>query len=139
MKIAASALDETHAHAAEGYPYEICGMLVARRGTRVVTGIKRATNANTERPRDTYQIAPREHIRIERECDAEGLDIVGYYHSHPDHASYASIRDRESAWPGYYYLIVSVMNGTPGEGKAFSRSSWDTTEMLEEPVEVVPR
>lgn len=139
MKIAASALDEAHAHAAEGYPNEICGMLVAKRGTRLVTGIKRATNANIERPRDTYQIAPREHIRIERECDAEDLDIVGYYHSHPDHASYASIRDRESAWPGYYYLIVSVMNGKPGESKVFTRAGWDTNEMPAEPVEVLPR
>lgn len=139
MKIDASALAEAHAHATEGYPYEICGMLVAQRGTRIVTGTKRATNANTDRPRDTYQIEPREHIRIERECDAEGLDIVGYYHSHPDHASYASIRDRESAWPGYYYLIVSVMSGTAGESKVFTRASWDTTAMPEEPVEVVTR
>jgi proteasome lid subunit RPN8/RPN11 len=139
MKIAASALAQAHAHASEGYPNEICGMLVAERGTRVVTGIKRATNANTERPRDTYQIAPREHIRIERECDAEGLDIVGYYHSHPDHASYASIRDRESAWPGYYYLIVSVMKGTVGDGKVFFFDDSATTEMPEEPVEVVSR
>jgi proteasome lid subunit RPN8/RPN11 len=139
MKIAASALDEVHAHASEGYPYEICGMLVANRGTKEVSGIKRATNANSDRPQDTYQIAPREHIRIEAACDAEGLDIVGYYHSHPDHASYASIRDRESAWPGYYYLIVSVPNGKAGESKVFTRADWDTIEMPEETIEVVTR
>jgi proteasome lid subunit RPN8/RPN11 len=139
MRIVASALDEIRAHASEGYPNEICGMLVAKRGSRVVTGIKRATNANTDRPRDTYQIDPREHLRIERECDAQDLDIVGYYHSHPDHASYASIRDRESAWPGYHYLIVSVPNGKPGESKVFDRAGWETTEMPEQPLEVVPR
>ena len=139
MKIAASALDEIRTHATEGYPNEICGMLVARRGSRVVTGIKRATNANTDRPRDTYLIAPREHLQIERECDAEGLDIVGYYHSHPDHESYASIRDRESAWPGYHYLIVSVIDGKPGASKVFGRSGWDTTDMPEESLEVSPR
>ncbi len=139
MKIAKAALEEIHTHATEGYPNEICGMLVAPRGTRAVTGIKRATNANTERPRDTYQIAPREHLRIEHECDAEGVDIVGYYHSHPDHASYASIRDRESAWPGYHYLIVSVMNGSVADDKVFNRTGWDTTDMPEEQLEVVAR
>jgi len=76
---------------------------------------------------------------IEKECDAAGLEIVGYYHSHPDHASYASIRDTEQAWPDYSYLIVSCMGGEVKEGKAFYRTSWDIREMVEEPVEVVPR
>ena len=48
------------------------------------------------------------------------------------------IRDTEQAWPDYYYLIVSCMDGVVKEGKAFYRTSWDTREMLEEPVEVVP-
>ena len=137
MKIGASALGAVDAHVTEGYPYEICGMLVARKGTRDVIGIRRATNANTTRPRDTYQIDPLEHRAIEKECDAEGLEIVGYYHSHPDHASYASIRDAEQAWPDYYYLIVSCMDGRVGESKVFSRATWDSREMVEEPVEVV--
>jgi proteasome lid subunit RPN8/RPN11 len=139
VKISASALEAVHAHVREGYPNEICGMLVAIKGVRDVTDIRRATNANTTRPRDTYQIDPREHRAIEKECDAAGLDIVGYYHSHPDHASYASIRDTEQAWPDYRYFIVSCIGGEVKEGKAFYRTSWDTREMLEEPVEVVTR
>jgi proteasome lid subunit RPN8/RPN11 len=139
VKISAVALEAVHAHVKEGYPYEICGMLVARKGTRDVVGIRRATNSNTTRPRDTYQIDPLEHRAIEKDCDAAGLEIVGYYHSHPDHASYASIRDTEQAWPDYSYLIVSCMGGEVKEGKAFSRSSWEVGEMVEEPVEVVPR
>ena len=137
MKINASALEAVHAHVTEGYPYEICGMLVARKATRDITDTRRATNANTSRPRDTYQIDPLEHRAIEKECDAAGLEIVGYYHSHPDHASYASIRDTEQAWPDYYYLIVSCMKGQVKEGKAFTRSSWDIREMAEEPVVVI--
>ena len=139
MRISAAALEAVRAHVKEGYPYEICGMLVARKGTRDIVDIRRATNSNTTRPRDTYQIDPLEHRAIEKECDAAGLEIVGYYHSHPDHASYASIRDTEQAWPDYYYLIVSCMGGEVKEGKAFYRTSWDTREMVEEPVEVVPR
>jgi proteasome lid subunit RPN8/RPN11 len=138
VKISASALEAVRAHVTEGYPYEICGMLVARKGTRDITDVRRATNANTSRPHDTYQIDPLEHRAIEKECDAAGLEIVGYYHSHPDHASYASIRDTEQAWPDYYYLIVSCMKGQVKEGKAFTRSSWDSREMAEEPVEVAP-
>jgi proteasome lid subunit RPN8/RPN11 len=139
MKISASALEAVHAHVREGYPYEIAGMLVARKGTRDIIDTRRATNANTARPRDTYQIDPLEHRAIEKECDAAGLDIVGYYHSHPDHASYASIRDTEQAWPDYWYLIVSCMAGEVKESKAFYRTTWETREMVEEPVEVIHR
>jgi proteasome lid subunit RPN8/RPN11 len=136
VKISPSALEAVHAHVSEGYPYEICGMLVAKKGTRSVTDIRRATNANTDRPQDTYEIDPREHRAIEKDCDRAGLDIVGYYHSHPDHASYASIRDTEQAWPDYYYLIVSCVGGEVKEAKAFTRSDWETRQMIEEPVEV---
>jgi proteasome lid subunit RPN8/RPN11 len=138
VRISASALAAVHAHVREGYPNEICGMLVAKKGARDITDTRRATNANTTRPRDTYQIDPLEHRAIEKECDAAGMDIVGYYHSHPDHASYASIRDTEQAWPDYYYLIVSCLQGEVKEGKAFTRSSWESREMAEEPVEVMP-
>jgi proteasome lid subunit RPN8/RPN11 len=137
VKITASALEAVHAHVAEGYPNEICGMLVAVKGSRDVTDIRRATNANTERPRDTYQIDPLEHRAIEKDCDRAGREIVGYYHSHPDHASYASIRDTEQAWPDYYYLIVSCNGGEVREGKVFSRGNWDTRQMTEEPLEVM--
>ena len=138
VKISPAALKAVRAHVAEGYPNEICGMLVAPKGSRDVTEIRRATNANTERPRDTYQIDPREHRAIEKECDRAGLDIVGYYHSHPDHASYASIRDTEQAWPDYFYLIFSCIGGEVKEGKVFSRSDWETRQMVEEPLEVLP-
>ena len=137
MRISAPTSEAVHAHVKEGYPYEICGMLVAIKGSRDITDIRRATNANTSRPRDTYQIDPLEHRAIEKVCDAAGLEIVGYYHSHPDHASYASIRDTEQAWPDYYYLIVSCMRGQVREAKAFSRTSWDSRVMVEEPVEVI--
>jgi len=139
MKISVAAFEAIGTHVSEGYPNEICGMLVAMKGTRTVTEIRRATNANTDRPRDTYQIDPREHREIEKAVDAAGLDIVGYYHSHPDHASYASIRDTEQSWPDYYYLIVSCMGGEVKESKAFYRTSWDAREMLEDPVELLPR
>ena len=119
MKISPEALKAVNAHVAEGYPNEICGMLAAPKGTRAVTEIRRATNANTERPRDTYQIDPREHRAIEKDCDRAGLDIVGYYHSHPDHPAQASRFDTERAWAGNVYLIVSIENGKPVDANCF--------------------
>src|ERR1700720_3975920 len=113
-------------------------MLVGVKSWRNSRDTRRATKANTQRPRDTYQINPREHRAIEKECDRAGKEIVGYYHSHPDHASYASVRDTEQAWPDYYYLIFSCIGGEVKEGKVFSRSDWDTRQMTEEPLEVLP-
>jgi proteasome lid subunit RPN8/RPN11 len=119
VKIATSALDAIRAHGAEGYPHEICGVLVGPRGSGTATEAKRARNLIVERARDRYEIDPRDHIRIEREADAGGQDIVGYYHSHPDHPAQASRFDTERAWAGYVYVIVSVNEGRPVDANAF--------------------
>ena len=119
MKIAASALQDIRAHGAEGYPNEICGIMVGPRGEGRVTEVRRARNIIVERSRDRYEIDPRDHIRIQRQADADGLDIVGYYHSHPDHPAQASRFDTERAWAGYVYLIVSIENGKPVDANGF--------------------
>ena len=119
MKILLSALTTIHKHAEEGYPNEICGILVGPRESRTATEAKRARNIIVERARDRYEIDPRDHIRIQREADAAGQDIVGYYHSHPDHPAQASRFDTERAWAGYVYLIVSVANGAAVDANAF--------------------
>jgi proteasome lid subunit RPN8/RPN11 len=119
MKIAAGALEDIRAHGAEGYPNEICGIMVGPRGEGRVTEVRRARNIIVDRSRDRYEIDPRDHIRIQREADADGLDIVGYYHSHPDHPAQASRFDTERAWAGYVYLIVSIENGKPVDANGF--------------------
>ena len=119
MRIARSALEAIKVHGAEGYPHEICGILVGPRGSGTAAGAKRARNIIVERARDRYEIDPRDHIRIQREADAEGLDIVGYYHSHPDHPAQASRFDTERAWAGYVYVIVSVVEGKPVDANGF--------------------
>ena len=136
MKISVAAFEAIGTHVSEGYPNEICGMLVAMKGTRTVTEIRRATNANTDRPRDTYQIDPREHREIEKAVDAAGLDIVGYYHTHPDHPAQASRFDTERAWAGYVYLIVAIHQGKPVDAKAFVADA-DGGPFHPEPLEVV--
>jgi proteasome lid subunit RPN8/RPN11 len=117
VKIERSAMEAIEAHGAEGYPDEICGLML---GTdRVVTEVRRARNIIVERSRDRYEIDPLDQIRIQREADAAGLDIVGYYHSHPDHPAQASRFDTERAWAGYVYVIVSIEQGKPVDANAF--------------------
>ena len=165
MKIRQHALDAIRAHGAEGYPHEICGIMIGPRvegqtrnrgerlaepssgsghrssdfvGTpdREVTEVKRARNIVVERARDRYEIDPRDHIRIQREADAAGLDIVGYYHSHPDHPAQASRFDTERAWAGYVYLIVAVHDGKPVDANAFVTDN-DGGPFHSEPIEIV--
>ena len=119
MKIAQTALEAIQAHGAEGYPHEICGIMLGPQGDGHVTEVRPARNIIVERARDRYEIDPRDHIRIQREADAMGFDIVGYYHSHPDHPAQASRFDTERAWAGYVYLIVSIQEGKPVDANCF--------------------
>jgi proteasome lid subunit RPN8/RPN11 len=119
VNIKQAALEAIQAHGADGYPNEICGFMLGPKGDGEVTEVRPARNIIVERARDRYEIDPRDHIRTQREADAAGLDIVGYYHSHPDHPAHASRFDTERAWAGYVYLIVSVQDGQPVEANAF--------------------
>jgi proteasome lid subunit RPN8/RPN11 len=136
MKIARAAMQAVEAHGAEGYPNEICGVLVGPRGGRTATEAKRARNLIVERSRDRYEIDPVDHLRIQREADADGQDIVGYYHSHPDHPAQASRFDTERAWSGYVYVIVSVADGKPVDANAFVADR-DGGPFRSEPLEVI--
>ena len=136
MKIARAALEAVKAHGAEGYPHEICGILLGPRGGRAATDARRARNIVVERARDRYEIDPLDHIRIQKEADATGRDIVGYYHSHPDHPAQASRFDTERAWAGYVYVIVSIADGEPVDANAFVADA-DGGPFHPEPLETV--
>jgi len=82
-----------------------------------------------------YEIDPRDHIRIQKEADAMGFDIVGYYHSHPDHPAQASRFDTERAWAGYVYLIVSIQDGEAVDANCFVADK-DGGPFHPEPLEV---
>lgn len=89
-----------------------------------------------ESERNRFLIDPREQMRVEKDARARGLDVVGYYHSHPDHPARPSNYDREHAWPWYSYVILSVAKGEPAD-----LTSWVLRESREqfdpEPVEVL--
>lgn len=111
MRIAKEALAEIRAHAAEGYPHEICGILFGPRGNRQVSEVTRAHNLIIDRANDRYEIDPRDLIRAQREADQRDMDVIGYYHSHPDHPARPSIFDAERAWAGPLYVIASCNGG----------------------------
>jgi len=135
VKIHQSAMDAIDEHGTEGYPDEICGIMLGAQADHVVTEVRRARNIIVERSRDRYEIDPHDHIRIQREADAAGLDIVGYYHSHPDHPAQASRFDTERAWAGYVYVIVSIQTGKPVDANAFVAEQ-DGGPFRPEPLEV---
>jgi proteasome lid subunit RPN8/RPN11 len=102
-------------HGEETYPHECCGVLLgqfADDGSKIVTRIARAGNTRDDSPHNRYHIDPKELIRIQREGRALGEDIVGFYHSHPDHPARWSTTDlAEAHWFGCSYVITSVEKG----------------------------
>ena len=92
------------------YPREACGLLV---GAAHLEGVEvaraeLARNLERERAHDRFVLAPEDWLRIEEAARADGLDVVGVWHSHPDHPALPSVTDLAAAWEGYAYLILRV-------------------------------
>ena len=102
-------------HGEREYPHECCGLLVGRfdkQDTKLVSEVQPITNALAEEAkRRRFLIRPEELLRGERYAARQGLDVVGFYHSHPDHPAAPSQYDLDHAWPVYSYIIVSVRDG----------------------------
>lgn len=123
MKASSDVLDAVRRHAEETYPEECCGLLVGRPldGENEVAGARPAENRNENRRVDRYIIDPEDYRAIDRDARREGLDIVGIYHSHPDHPAEPSRTDLEQAtFPGYTYVIVSVQDGRAADLTAWT-------------------
>ena len=122
--------DEIRRHGEETYPHECCGVLlgVIADDTREVRGTTRCGNTRIDSPQNRYNIEPRELVRVQREARERDLDIVGFYHSHPDHPARWSPTDFEEAhWIGCSYVITSV-----AQGKAAVTNSFALTGTTEE-------
>lgn len=106
-------------HATATYPEECCGVLVGRRleaaDGHVVEKLLPVDNQRQDSRGNRYLIAPETVLAAEKEARRVGSSIVGYYHSHPDHPARPSDFDREHAWPGLSYVIVSVEKGAPAD------------------------
>lgn len=114
MQLTAAQRAEIERHAAATYPDECCGILLGREagGERVVERLLAIENEWDEvERRRRFLIQPRDLLRAEREGRLTGLDVLGFYHSHPDAPARPSEFDREHAWPWYTYLIAGVDHG----------------------------
>ena len=97
-------------HGAETYPNECCGALIGRDGD--VTATYALPNTTEEGPRRRFLVRPDDYRQAEKEAQAAGGDLLGFYHSHPDHPARPSQFDLDHAWPNFAYVIVSVMSGS---------------------------
>jgi len=135
LRIARAVYDSIRGHGEEIYPHECCGALLGQStpdGWRV-TGAIRAGNTRTDSAHNRYNIAPLELVQIEREARRQGLDIAGFYHSHPDHPAQWSTTDfAEAHWLGCSYVITEV-----AQGKAAVTNSFLLTGRMEEDKEFV--
>lgn len=129
MRVRREAYEAMLAHAREGAPEEVVGVLVGRRDPDRVTRVERAHNA-ADTPRTRYAIAPTEQIELLDTIEAAGDEVVGFYHSHPAGPAEPSATDEErAAWPGHVYAILSLA-GEPSLG------AWRWTGTAFDPVTV---
>jgi proteasome lid subunit RPN8/RPN11 len=152
LKLNQKLLDEIRQHGAREYPNECCGVLLGkaqgdhkevsevvplknlRQDPKLAQEILPLEDIVTETERNRFLIDPREQLRVEKGARARGLEVLGYYHSHPDHPAQPSIYDREHAWPWYSYVIISVDGGGP-KGLTCWVLSEDRTQFHPEKVE----
>ncbi|MEO6196173.1 MAG: M67 family metallopeptidase [Thermoanaerobaculia bacterium] len=108
-------------HGEQTYPEECCGFLIGQAsGDRtVVERLLPVANERQDSRHNRYVINPETVLAAHKEARAAGADVVGYYHSHPDHPSKPSDFDREHAWPGLSYLIVSVRKGRAADARSW--------------------
>ena len=127
LKLSESVYNTLREHGEETYPHECCGVLLGRSvqnadnlDINTVEDAVRAGNTRTDAAHNRYHIAPQELIKIQRQGRERGLDIVGFYHSHPDHPAQWSKTDFEEAhWLGCSYVITAVANGVAQQTNSF--------------------
>ena len=147
-------VDAIRRHGSADYPNECCGILLGRanggrKEVREAVALKNlrldAARAQEVLPleapgreseRNRFLIDPLEQLRVEKDARARGLDVLGYYHSHPDHPARPSEYDRDHAWPWYSYIIVSVERGEPKDMTSWVLSD-DRTRFDSEQIEML--
>ncbi len=141
LKLNGQIYDAIRRHGEETYPHECCGVLLGRSsdGGNIVEDAIRAGNTRTDSAHNRYHIAPQELVKIQRLGRERGLDIVGFYHSHPDHPAQWSQTDfAEAHWLGCSYVITAVEKGTAQVTNSFllTGTSEEDKAFQDEPVNV---
>jgi proteasome lid subunit RPN8/RPN11 len=132
LKLPQSVHSTLRQHGEETYPRECCGVLLGRfeeDGTKTVIQAVRCGNTREDSPENRYHIDPKELIRIQREGRDRGEEIVGFYHSHPDHPAQWSQTDlAEAHWIGCSYVITSVEKSKAQTTNSFELTGSDESD-----------
>jgi len=140
MRTHAHILDAIRAHGQATYPEECCGFLLGHataKGNHVVTASPVENRRATGREQ-RYSITPHDYHAADRLARRQDLDIVGFYHSHPDHPARPSATDlAEATFPGYTYVIVSIHDGQPADLTAWSLAT-DRSQFDAEAIDLLP-
>jgi proteasome lid subunit RPN8/RPN11 len=146
--ISAELAEKIREHGVETYPYECCGALLGqdnglpesvvldekgRRASREVRSLFPLVNRRDDSPRNRFSVTADDVREAEKAASAQGLEVIGWYHSHPDHPARPSDYDRDHAWPWYSYIIVSVHTGVPQDMTSW-RLKDDRSGYLEEKI-----
>jgi proteasome lid subunit RPN8/RPN11 len=148
--IRAELAEKIREHGVETYPYECCGALLGRdlgfaenavsdkkshSISREVLSLFPLVNRRDDSPRNRFSVTADDVRDAEKTAGAQGLEVIGWYHSHPDHPARPSEYDRDHAWPWYSYIIVSVYNGAPHDMTSW-RLNDDRAEFSPEGIEI---
>jgi proteasome lid subunit RPN8/RPN11 len=154
LRIEYADYEALRAHGEETYPNECCGVLLGKNiasegdsaaavnsaaATNTVRQIVRAGNTRTDSAHNRYNIAPQELVKIQRHARGLGLDIVGFYHSHPDHSAQWSQTDfAEAHWLGCSYIITSIEQGKAAITNSFllRGTGEDDKKFEDEPIQI---
>ena len=130
LKISSELADKIRAHGVETYPHECCGALLGRDTEvadrsvyREIHALYPLVNRRDDSPRNRFSVNSQDVLDAEKAARSQDLEVVGWYHSHPDHPARPSQYDRDHAWPWYSYIIVSVANRVPED-----LTSWRLTD-----------
>jgi proteasome lid subunit RPN8/RPN11 len=123
LKMSTETAEKIRQHGADTYPHECCGALLGRDASagaeksavREILALFPLVNRRDDSPHNRFSVTAEDVRDAEKAGREKNLDVVGWYHSHPDHPARPSQYDREHAWPWYSYVIVSVAKGQPAE------------------------
>jgi proteasome lid subunit RPN8/RPN11 len=122
LTITAGVDEAIRAHGQETYPHECCGALVGRDDR--VTAVVALPNMTDEGPRRRFLVRPSDYREAERQASELGAELLGFYHSHPDHPARPSQYDLDHAWPTFAYIIVAVAGATAEGATAGDLTVW---------------
>lgn len=135
-KISEDLSERMQNQSSENYPEECCGVLIGtvqNNGLREIRYLYETQNLHTDNRTRRFLIDPDDFRRAEQFAKEKDSQIIGFYHSHPDHDPVPSDHDRELAWPWYLYIIISVLQGKPSSVQGWmlrdDRSGYDRVQI----------